>query len=326
MEDNTIKNRVIGVDISLEKTVYGIVDVRGNVIARDSFSTKDYAEVNDFVNALSERAIMLAESNGGYETIRSMGISAPSANYKTGCIENAPNLHWKGVIPLAALLRDRMGLAVAVGNDAHLAALGEHEFGCAHGMNNFIVISMGHGIGSCIFSGGQAHLGTRGSAGEFGHACLVYGGRTCGCGKKGCVEAYCAAHGIVTTAREIMEQSNAPSLMRQIPDLTPQKIFECCEQGDLLAIEVYHRTGEMLGLALAGYASVINPEAIIFTGGIAQAGNWLLEPASEAFESHVFHNIRGKVKFLKSAFESNERDMLGASALAWGIKEYSLFK
>lgn len=324
--NESVKSRVIGVDISLDKTSFAIVDVRGNIIARDGFNTQDFTDVNDYVSELSERVMMLAEANGGYESIRSMGISAPSGNFLTGCIENAPNLHWKGVVPMAAMLRDRLGMAVALGNDAHLAGLGERAFGCAHGMNNFVLISLGHGIGSCIFSNGEVHLGADGFAGEVGHTCLVLNGRTCGCGKKGCLEAYCGAHGIVKTAREMMEQSDDPSLMRALEKLTPKKICECCDQGDKMAIGVFERTGRMLGMTLAGYASILDPEAIVFAGGVSHAGHWLLNPAKEEFEAHVFHNTRGRVKFLMSDLEDHERDVLGASALAWGIKEYSLFK
>lgn len=324
--NESVKSRVIGVDISLDETSFAIVDVRGNIIARDEFSTQDYVNVNDYISTLSERVVMLAEANGGYESIRSMGISAPSGNYLTGCIENAPNLHWKGVVPMAAMLRDRLGIAVALGNDAHLAALGEHAFGSAHGMTNFVLIALGHGIGSCIFSNGEVHLGADGFAGEVGHTCLVLNGRTCGCGKKGCLEAYCGAHGIVKTACEMMEQSDEPSLMRTIEKLTPKKISECCDQGDKMAIDVFERTGRMLGMTLAGYASILDPEAIVFSGGVSHAGHWLMNPAKEEFEAHVFHNTRGRVKFLMSALEDHERDVLGASALAWGIKEYSLFK
>ena len=178
MTEEIVKNRVIGVDISIERTSYAIVDVRGNIIARSGINTQDYATVTEYVSALSEKIVMLAEENGGYEYIRSMGISTPSGNFLTGCIENAPNLHWKGIVPLAAMLRDRMGIAVALGNDAHVAALGEHTYGAAHGMNNFIVMTLGHGIGSCIFSNGEVHLGAIGFSGEIGHACAVPNGRT----------------------------------------------------------------------------------------------------------------------------------------------------
>ncbi|MBR1484262.1 MAG: ROK family protein [Prevotella sp.] len=326
MEQTSIKNRVIGVDISLERTTYAIVDVRGNIIAQDYFSTSDFENVNEYVSSLSERIIMLTEANGGYDTIRSMGISSPSGNFLTGCIENPPNLHWPGVTPLAAMLRDRLGIAVALANDAHVAALGEHVFGSAHGMQNFIIITLGYGIGSCMFSHGDAHLGADGFAGEFGHSCVVPNGRQCGCGRHGCVEAYCADKGIKTTAREVLAESQQPSLMRQLEHLSPRTIVQCCEQGDELAIEVFRRSGNLLGRAVANYASVVDPEAVIFTGGISKAGQWLLGPAMESFEKHVVQNIRGHVKFLCSTIDDRERDVLGASALAWGIKEYSLFK
>lgn len=324
MEQN--KSRVVGIDISLRRTSYAIVDVRGNIIAQDFFATNDYPNVSDFVTKLCEEVVKITEANGGYETIRSVGISSPSANYLTGCIENAANLPWKGVVPLAAILRDRMGLAVAVANDAHVSALGEYTYGTAHGLRNFVVIALGHGVGSCLFSEGQAHLGTEGFAGEIGHTCVVDNGRECGCGRRGCMEAYCGAKGIVATAQELMAASDEPSLMRSLTELVPKTITECCDQGDAMAIEVYRRTGEVLGVSMANYASVLDPEAIVFTGGIANAGHWLFDPAYQSFEEHVFHNIKGKVKFLRSTIDDRERDVLGASALAWGIKEYSLFK
>jgi len=326
MEQSTTKSRVVGVDISNERTTFAIVDVRGNIIVKDSFPTNDYPNINDYVSELSNRIVEMTEANGGYECIRSIGISSPSANYLTGCIENAANLIWKGVIPLAAMLRDRIGMAVALANDAHVTALGEHAFGTAHGMQNFLVVSLGYGIGSCIFSRGEAHLGHDGFAGEIGHTCVVPNGRPCGCGNHGCMETYCGSKGIITTAREMMAASDAPSLMRQLEKLTPRTIADCCEQGDQMAQEVFRRTGHILGFSVANYANIIDPEAIIFTGGIAKAGKWLFDPAYESFSKHSFHNTRGIIKFLPSTIDDRERDVLGASALAWGIKEYSLFK
>lgn len=321
-----IKSEVVGVDISIETTTYAIVDVRGNILAEDSFPTIDYPDVNKFVAGLSEKIIELVEANGGYERIRSIGMSSPSASSVSGCIENAPNLPWKGVIPMAAMLRDRLGLAVALSNDAHVSALGEYTFGCAHGMKNFIIISLGVGLGSCFFTEGADHVGHLGFAGEFGHTCVVDGGRTCGCGHEGCLEAYAGAAGITRTARELMAETDAPSLMRDLQKLSPRTIFECCEQGDKMAIEVFRRTGYVLGLGLANYASIIDPEAIILTGGISHAGKWLLDPVQESFESHVFGNMKGKVKIFLSKLNDRERDVLGASALAWSVPEYSLFK
>ena len=326
MEEYNIKSKVVGVDISNESTTYEIVDVRGNIIAEDSLSTEDYPDVNNFVTALSESIVTLVESNGGYETIRSVGVSAPSASSVSGCIENAANLPWKGVIPLAAMLRDRMGLAVALSNDAHISALGEQTFGSAHGMKYFIIVSLGVGIGSCFFSEGKEHVGQLGYAGEFGHTCLINNGRKCGCGHEGCLEAYVGANGIVQTARELMAESDAPSLLRSLEKLSPRTIAECCDKGDEMAIEVYRRTGYYLGLGLANYASIVDPEAIIFTGGISHAGKWLVEPVYESFNEHVFGNLSGRVKILCSKLNNRERDVLGASALAWTVPEYSLFK
>ena len=325
MEQN-IKSRVVGVDISVKRTTFAIVDIRGNILARDNFPTNEYPNVNDFVTALSEKIIMMTEENGGYDKIRSIGVSAPSANFLTGCIENSPNLPWKGIVPLAAMLRDRMGIAVAVGNDGHVTALGEHTYGSAHGMKNFIIITLGHGIGSCIFSNGEVHFGVNGFAGEIGHTCIKHNGRDCGCGRKGCLEAYCAEKGIIATAHELMEASDEPSLMRSLDELSPRTIIDCCEKGDQMAIEVFRITGETLGVTMAAYATLINPEAIIFTGGIANAGHWLFDAVEKTFNLHLFHNIKGHVKLLRSTIDDRERDVMGASALAWGIKEYSLFK
>ena len=326
MEEYNIKSKVVGVDISNESTTYAIVDLRGNIIAEDSFSTQDYPDVNNFVTALSEKIVTLVESNGGYETIRSIGVSCPSASSVSGCIENAANLPWKGVVPLAAMLRDRMGLAVALSNDAHISALGEYTFGSAHGMKCFIIVCLGVGIGSCFFSEGNEHRGHLGFAGEFGHTCVVDNGRKCGCGHNGCLETYVGANGIVETARELMAESDAPSLMRDIENLSPRIIAELCDKGDEMAIETFRRTGYYLGLGLANYASIVDPEAIILTGGISHAGKWLVDPVYEAFEPHVFGNLRGKVKILCSNMNNRERDVLGASALAWSVPEYSLFK
>ena len=280
MEEYNIKSKVVGVDISNERTTYALVDIRGNILAEDSFDTQDYPVIEQFVSALSEKIVMLVEENGGYETIRSIGVSAPSASSVSGCIENAANLPWKGVVPLAVMLREQIGLAVGLSNDAHISALGEQ----------------------------------------------AYGGRECGCGHLGCLEAYAGAKGIVKTAQELMNESDRDSLMRGLDKLSPRTIAECCDKGDEMAIEVFRRTGYMLGLGLANYASIVDPEAIILTGGISHAGKWLLDPTYESFESHVFGNLRGKVKLLTSKLNDRERDVLGASALAWSVPEYSLFK
>lgn len=326
-EKYSIKSRVVGVDIGVEFTTYALVDIRGFILAEDRIRTQDFPDVNDFVSELSEKIVTLVEENGGYELVRSVGISAPSGNFLSGCIENAGNMPWKGIVPLAAMLRDRMGLAVALANDAHVTAIGERVYGSAHGMKDFVVVSLGHGgVGSCFFSSGSPHLGTSGSAGEFGHICVEDNGRLCGCGRRGCLEEYASKRGILKTAREVLEGSSEPSMMRTLQELTPASIGLCCDRGDQLAIEVYRRTGEMLGTGLAAYASIVDPQAIILTGELTQAWKWLEEPTMQSFERHVFHNIRDKVDVMVSIIKDSERDVVGAAVLAWEVEEYSLFK
>ncbi|MBQ7512846.1 MAG: ROK family protein [Prevotella sp.] len=326
MLEHNIKTKVVSVDIKLNITSVAIVDIRGNILATTQLSTSDFQFVGDYVTALSDAIITLTEQNGGYENIRSVGVSSPSGNFYTGCMENSPNLPWKGVIPLAAMMRDRLGLAVALANNAHVMALGERAFGAAHGMKDFILISLGTGLGSCIVSNGQVLLGANGFAGEIGHTCAVPGGRACGCGKQGCLEAYTHIKGLQLTAKEVMAESDAPSMMREAETITPHMLAHCCQEGDALAIETVRRTGEKLGIGLANYASTLNPEAIVFTGDVMELGEWLLEPTYQTFNEYVFRNIAGKVKFTVSTLDDRTRPLLGASVLAWEVKEYSLFK
>ena len=326
MIDNNFKTKVIGVDIRVDRTVYALVNIRGEVLARDEIVTSDYPVISDFVTKLSEKIVLLMEANGGFDSVRSIGISAPSGNFHTGCIENSPNLPWKGIVPLAAMLRDRMGLAVAVDNNANVIAMAEHAFGAAHGLKDFVLVNLGSGMGSCIYSKGVIYQGTNGFSGEIGHTTYIAGGRQCGCGKQGCLEAYTASKGVLQTAKEVLEEYDTPSLMRQSQQLTVKQVVEFCHEGDQLAIEAMRRTGHALGVGLANYASLFNPEAIILSGAVSKAGKWLLEPTDEAFEEHVFHNMKGKVKLVCSLYEDRELIVLGASVLAWTVKEYSLFK
>ncbi len=326
--NDKVKSRVIGIDIDVNTTTIAVVDLRGNIIAQDSIQTEQYTSINSFVEALSERVIALAEANGGYENIRSVGMCAPSANFLTGCIENAANMPWKGIVPLAAMLRDSIGLAVALGNDAHCSALGESAYGVAHGMETFITITMVRsGLGSCFFSNGVAHLGYDGFAGEVGHACIEDGGRQCTCGRRGCLEEYVSNRGIIRTARELMEKTDTPSILRDAKELTLENILDAANKNDALAIEVWRYTGVLLGIGIANYASIVNPEAIIITGEIIKmVYPKMWDVVEETFKEHVFGNIRDKVKIVLSAVNDHERNVLGASALAWKVKEYSLFK
>jgi glucokinase len=321
-----IKTRVVGVDIREVKTTYAVVDIRGEIISMDYFMTMEYPDVNDYVSALSEKIITLVEENGGYDKIRSVGMSAPSANFMTGCLENAANMPWKGIVPLAAMLRDRLGLAVALANDAHVTALGEKAYGSAHGLKDFVVVSISHGgLGSCIFMDGKPHLGINGFAGEVGHTCVDVNGRECGCGRRGCLETYCSDRGLVQTVKELLDEGE-PSALKDLKNISAQTVSYYCDRGDVVAIEAFRRLGFMLGLGLANYASILNPEAIILTGDMMQAGKWLIKPMRKSFEEHVFRNIQRDTRLLVSILKEGERDVLGASALAWDVKEYSLFK
>ena len=327
MVNDKVKSKVIGVNIDSSTTAIAVVDLRGNILAQDYIPTQDYPNVNNFVEVLSERVITLAENNGGYENIRSVGMCAPSANYLTGCIENAANMPWKGIVPIAAMLRDSIGLAVALGNDAHVTALGEWAYGVAHGMDNFIVVTLvGSGLGSCFFSNGQAHLGSEGFACEFGHTCVEDGGRLCTCGRRGCLEEYVSYRGIVRTAQELLESTQTPSILRDVPELTFQSIVEAYDKGDALAIQTWQETGKILGVALSNYASIIDPQAIIIMGDLSVHCEKMWDAMESAFRENVFGNIRDKVKLLVSILDEQERNVLGASALAWKVKEYSLFK
>ena len=325
MIDNNFKTKVVGVDIRIDRTAYGIVNIRGEILAREEFATTDYPNISDFVTKLADSIVAITEANGGFMEIRSVGISTPSGNVHSGCIENSPNFPGKGIVPLAAMLRDRLGVAVAVDNNANVIAMAENAFGAAHGMKDFILVNLGSGTGSCIYSRGNIYQGVHGFAGELGHTTYKPDGRSCGCGKKGCLEAYTAVKGVLQTANEVMAESDKPSLMRSVQQLTITQIIEFCNKGDELAIEVMRRTGQVLGVALASYATLLNPEAIILSGVVSKAGKWLLEPADEMMEAHIFHNMKGKVKLLTSGYDDKEINVLGASVLAWGVKEYSLF-
>lgn len=321
-----IKRYVVGVDVNTGYTTYAVVDVLGGIVAKENFPTFDYPNVNDYVKVLSEKIVEISERTCGYENVRSIGVSAPSGNFVTGSIENAVNIPWKGHVPLAAMLRDRSGLAVALGNDAHVTAMGEKSFGAARGLRNFVVITVSHGgVGSSVFLDGRAYLGTEGFSGEFGHICIKENGRQCSCGRRGCLEEYLAARGLARMAHDLLEKTGKPSVLQK-DTITTLSIAEACEQGDEVAIETFRRIGSLWGICLASYASIIDPEAIILTGGLAVYNQWMMEPMRESFEENIFHNLRGKVKLLVSPLEDSDRDVLGASALAWEVEEYSLFK
>jgi glucokinase len=317
---NVEKNRVIGIDIGGTGTKIGIVDARGKILARDeSIATNAYPTFEEYINAINEvigRLIRITDSEG---KIRGIGVGAPDSNFYTGNIEHAFNLPWKGVLPLAQMLSECSGIPVRVTNDANAAAIGEMTYGTAKGMKNFIVITLGTGVGSGIVINGELVYGSDGFAGELGHVTMVRGeeGRLCGCGRKGCLEAYCSATGVVRTAKEMLETLDAPSLLRDIKGITSRDVYEAALKGDKIALDVFEYTGKMLGEAIADFVAFSSPEAIILFGGLSRAGNLLLAPLQRSLDRSVLHTFKGKTKIIISQLPDSDAAILGASALAW---------
>ncbi|MEG1729184.1 MAG: ROK family protein [Bacteroidaceae bacterium] len=320
---NVDKPYVIGLDLGGTNSIFGIVDARGEIKASTAIKTNAYAHVEDYVKAACEALQPIIEVVGGIDKIKAMGIGAPNGNYYRGTIENAANLLWKGIIPFAKMFEDRLGIPVALTNDANAAAVGEMTYGVARGMKNFIMITLGTGVGSGIVVNGQVVFGSDGFAGELGHVIAVRGeeGRLCGCGRKGCLETYCSATGVVRTAREFLQQSNKPSVLRDIPskDLTSLDVGIAAGNGDEIAKEIFNFTGKKLGEACADFAAFSSPEAFVFFGGLTKAGSLIMDPISKAYEENVLFLYKGKSKLLISGLNGSEAAVLGASALGWEI-------
>lgn len=322
-----IKPFVIGLDLGGTNAVFGIVDARGEIKATTAIKTQQYDTAEAFVNASIEALEPIIDQVGGLDTIRAMGIGAPNGNYYNGTIEIAPNIKWAHdcIVPLGKMFSDKLGgLPVAVTNDANAAAIGEMVYGVARGMKNFIVITLGTGVGSGVVVNGQLVYGSDGFAGELGHVTMVRGeeGRSCGCGRKGCLEAYCSATGVARTARELLQKSNRPLLLRDIniDDITSLDVSIAAGKGDELAKEIYEFTGKMLGEACADFATFCSPEAFIFFGGMVKAGDLIMEPIKRAYDNHVMNVFRGKAKFLVSGLDGASAAVLGASAIGWDIQ------
>ena len=323
---NNMKPYVIGLDLGGTNSVFGIVDARGDIKATTAIKTGGFETAEAYVDACIEALQPIIEQVGGLDTIKAMGIGAPNGNYYKGTIEMAPNLPWAHdvVVPLAQMFSDRLGgIPVALTNDANAAAIGEMVYGVARGMKNFIVITLGTGVGSGIVVNGQLLYGCDGFAGELGHVTMVRGaeGRPCGCGRTGCLEAYCSATGVARTAREILSKTTRPSLLRDLnPDaITSLDVSIAAEKGDEVANEIYQFTGKMLGEACADFAAFSSPEAFIFFGGMVKAGELIMKPIREAYDAHVLKNFRGKAKFLVSGLDGASAAVLGASAIGWEI-------
>lgn len=320
-----MKPYVVGIDIGGTNTVFGIVDARGNVIASSSIKTGKHPDVNDYIAELKTALNTLIVNNDAVDKIAGIGVGAPNANYYTGCIEMAPNLPWKDRIPMAELLREAFGVPVAITNDANAAAIGEMTYGVARGMKDFIMITLGTGVGSGIVVNGQLVYGHDGFAGELGHIIVKRNnGRLCGCGRCGCLETYCSATGVARTAREFLEaRSNEPSLLRNIPteDITSKDVYDAAIAGDKLAKDVFEFTGDILGAALADFTVFSAPEAFILFGGLAKSGELLMKPLRESMEKNMIKIWKGKVKILLSELKEADAAVLGASALGWEAKQ-----
>ncbi len=318
-----LKPYVIGVDLGGTNTVFGIVDAEGNILCEATIKTAHYQTAADFVKAGVECVRPLIEQVGGTEQIQGMGIGAPNANYYTGMIEYAPNLAWahNEVVPLAKMFQDELGIPVKMTNDANAAALGEMKYGAAKGMKNFIVITLGTGVGSGIVVNGQLLYGHDGFAGELGHVKVDYGkdARLCGCGRRGCLEAYCSATGVARTAREMLEMSDQPSLLREKDPATIESldVAIAAQKGDELAKNVFAITGMTLGETCAYFPVFSSPEAFIFFGGLSRAGELIMKYIRESYEQNVFKIFKGKAKFLVSPLMDKNAAVLGASALGW---------
>lgn len=325
-EQAGIKPYVIGLDLGGTNSVFGIVDARGDIKATTAIKTGGYDNVEDYVNASVDALQVIIDQVGGIDKIKAMGIGAPNGNYYNGTIEFAPNLAWAhdGIVPLAKLFSDALAVPVALTNDANAAALGEMVYGVARGMKNFIVITLGTGVGSGIVVNGQLLYGHDGFAGELGHVTMVRGaeGRICGCGRTGCLETYCSATGVARTAREMLAKTSRPSLLRDIKpeDITSLDVSIAAGKGDELAKEIYEFTGKMLGEACADFAAFSSPEAFIFFGGMVKAGDLIMEPIKRAYNEHVMPIFKGKAQFLVSGLDGASAAVLGASAIGWEIQ------
>lgn len=313
----------IGIDIGGTNTVFGIVDARGTITYRGALSTRKHEDINLYIDELYEALQPAIEQSGGVSQIKGIGVGAPNGNYYTGTIEYAPNLQWKGIIHFTDMVTKRFGLPCALTNDANAAAVGEMMHGAAKGMKDFIMITLGTGVGSGIVANGQLIYGHDGFAGELGHTIIIPGGRHhWGTGSYGSLEAYASATGVVLTAKEFLANDNSPSLLRDIPaeELNSKAVYEAALKDDKIALAVYEYTGTILGKALANFVMFSSPEAIILFGGLTKAGDMLINPTRKSMEANLLPIFRDKVKLIFSQLNESDAAILGASALVWELK------
>ncbi len=321
--NSSLEQLAIGIDIGGTGTKFGIVDREGNVLFSSDMSTRGYETIEEFIEALHKNVQPLIDNVGGIGRIRGIGVGAPNGNFYTGTIEYAPNLPWKGIIPLARLIQDEFKLPVVITNDANAAALGEMKYGAAKDLNDFIMITLGTGVGSGIVANGNLIYGHDGFAGELGHVIVIPDGRYHeGTGKKGSLESYASATGVRNTAIELLENSDTPSLLREVPkeQLDSKKVYEAAMAGDQLAKDIFDFTGKILGLALANFVMFSSPSAIVLFGGLTKAGDLILKPTRESMEANLIQVFQNKVKILVSHLKESDAAILGASALAWDIQ------
>ena len=314
------KPYVLGLDMGGTNSVLGVVDARGHVLGRTSIKTQAYKDINDYVNALYEEAEKIIEPLGGREMVRGIGAGVPNGNFYTGYIQEAMNLPWQ-TVPFAQLVSERFGLPCRITNDANAAAMGEMTYGAAKGMKNFIMITLGTGVGSGIVIDGNVVYGHDGFAGELGHTTAVRGenARPCNCGKMGCLEAYASATGVARTAKEILTSTTKETLLRKldVDNITSKDVYDAAEQGDEVAKEIFDFTGTILGQQLADFIAFSAPEAIVLFGGLTKSGDWIKRPIEEAMNKNVLPLWKNKVKVLFSDLKEADAAVLGASALAW---------
>ena len=317
------KPYVIGIDMGGTNTAFGIVDARGNVLASSSIKTRKHSNIADYIDELYTEITRLIDANDAQGKVQGIGVGAPNANYFTGIIEDGVNLPWPTPIPLADLVSKKFGIPVAITNDANAAAIGEMTYGAARGLKDFIMITLGTGVGSGIVINGQLVYGHDGFAGELGHVIVKRNnGRLCGCGRTGCLEAYCSATGVARTAREFLEIRTDESSLRELPieDITSKDVFDAANAGDKLAKDVFEYTGKILGEAFCDFTVFSSPEAIVLFGGLAKSGELLMKPLRNAMEKNMMGIFKGKVKVLLSELKEADAAVLGASALGWEAK------
>lgn len=317
-KSSSLQQLAIGIDIGGTGTKFGIVDRSGNILFSSEISSRNHNEVEGFIDELYQSLAPMIETAGGPGRIKGIGVGAPNGNYYTGTVEYAPNLIWKGIIPFAKLVEDKFRLPVVLTNDANAAAIGEMMYGAAKGMRDFIMITLGTGVGSGIVANGKLIYGHDGFAGELGHTIIIPNGRLHeGTGKHGSLESYASATGVRLTALEMLSKTDEPSLLRDIPQkkIDSKKVFEAAMQGDKLAKEIFEFTGQILGLSLANFVMFSSPEAIILFGGLTKAGDLILKPTRENMEANLIKVFQNKVKILVSHLKEDDAAILGASAL-----------